>query len=986
MKLKSLYIENFGGLHQYELSFQDGITMIEEPNGFGKTTLAEFIRAMFYGFPKSSPRTLDKNLRKKYKPWQGGNYGGNLVFEEQGKDYQIERSFGASPKTDTLTIYEVKTGKKTTDYSDDIGLELFGLDSDSFARSTYLPQVHEEMNLSTDNIRAKLGNLVDDTNDINNFEQAMKALKENRKIYQHLTGNKGRCHDLSEDISKLQIEIDERTSLRTTLETKQTELFQQEQEKAKKQEELQEVKGLMNQINASELKKTITNQYQEKTTLVQNSKQALQEVEKQYPNGIPTRQELKDVEPLFDTMLSLDSKQSQTKVSEDDKQTVEEGKRIFKDYLPTSDDFKTQKKNAMDYVTTKTTLEQTKLSTSEEEQLQELQTFFANGSVDEMFFTARQEELNKRHDYEREIKQQHLSEEEKRTYQNLKVFFANGLPSQASMNDNLEKTRRIQRLNDQKVNLVSEQVEHIQTTPQANKQSNTPTICILAGVLLLVVGIVFFIMQSTAVGIIGLVVGLLGVMVGLHLKTQQAQANTTTSSTNEMSAETRNKIAQAQQQIDQLDQEVLSFVSRYITDNRSHVDKLHDIANKRQRFVELQEKEKTQANTIALLQHQIDEVSNNLNNQLSTFFHDIDTYDHALEVLKEKNTNFKQLKKKKVELEEARKEPKEKLDALHSNLTAFLFPFYGSVEAKDFSNYVDALERKCTAYITAKKNLDDCQTQQANIQAEKKQCEDKFASFMETYHLALDIRNRESFQRMMKQVEDYGNEQEQLVTLTNDAKAFYEENKDLLTKEVKPIEESLEDLQAKEQTLNDELETMQTTIANAKQEVKELESKVEELPTKEDELQQRKEERTECIHRRDILDQTMSFLEEAKESLSDQYLGSIKTQFLYYLEKLSGVSDEKVSMTTDFQVKVERLGESRDLAYFSMGQSDLVMLCMRFALVDAMFEDAKPFVILDDPFVNLDDENTTRALQLLEEIGKERQILYLVCNSARALA
>ena len=51
MKLVSLYIENFGGLSQYSLEFSEGVTVIAEPNGFGKTTLAEFIRAMFLRLP-----------------------------------------------------------------------------------------------------------------------------------------------------------------------------------------------------------------------------------------------------------------------------------------------------------------------------------------------------------------------------------------------------------------------------------------------------------------------------------------------------------------------------------------------------------------------------------------------------------------------------------------------------------------------------------------------------------------------------------------------------------------------------------------------------------------------------------------------------------------------------------------------------------------------------------------------------------------------
>ena len=75
MKLVSLYIENFGGLSRYALDFSGELTVLQEPNGFGKTTLAEFIRAMFYGFPRKT-KTLDKSKRQKYLPWNGGKLNG----------------------------------------------------------------------------------------------------------------------------------------------------------------------------------------------------------------------------------------------------------------------------------------------------------------------------------------------------------------------------------------------------------------------------------------------------------------------------------------------------------------------------------------------------------------------------------------------------------------------------------------------------------------------------------------------------------------------------------------------------------------------------------------------------------------------------------------------------------------------------------------------------------------------------------------------
>jgi uncharacterized protein YhaN len=57
---------------------------------------------------------------------------------------------------------------------------------------------------------------------------------------------------------------------------------------------------------------------------------------------------------------------------------------------------------------------------------------------------------------------------------------------------------------------------------------------------------------------------------------------------------------------------------------------------------------------------------------------------------------------------------------------------------------------------------------------------------------------------------------------------------------------------------------------------------------------------------------------------------------------------------------------------------------MRLALVDALYAGKEtPILILDDPFVNLDEKNMARALKLLRQKAEEGQILYLVCHSAR---
>ena len=93
MKLLKCHVDNFGKLSNYDYEFTGGLNTIQEPNGFGKSTLAAFIKAMFYGFTNDRKQSIIENERKKYSPWQGGSYGGYLEFEFEGINYRVKRTF-----------------------------------------------------------------------------------------------------------------------------------------------------------------------------------------------------------------------------------------------------------------------------------------------------------------------------------------------------------------------------------------------------------------------------------------------------------------------------------------------------------------------------------------------------------------------------------------------------------------------------------------------------------------------------------------------------------------------------------------------------------------------------------------------------------------------------------------------------------------------------------------------------------------------------
>ncbi|MBE6001301.1 MAG: hypothetical protein E7239_07930 [Sarcina sp.] len=202
MKLISCHIENFGRLHRLDCSFSDGLNMICRENGWGKSTFAAFLCAMLYGLPAARKKSPEENERHRYRPWQGGAYGGRLTFEAYGKRYEITRMFGSRESEDEFELRDLDTNIPCFDYSTGIGEELFCMDRDSFVRTVYTRQ-QDCVTAATDDINALIGNLTDTAGDMSCYEDAMKRLHEaaNRLSPKRQTGN---IHRREEEIKRLE--------------------------------------------------------------------------------------------------------------------------------------------------------------------------------------------------------------------------------------------------------------------------------------------------------------------------------------------------------------------------------------------------------------------------------------------------------------------------------------------------------------------------------------------------------------------------------------------------------------------------------------------------------------------------------------------------------------------------------------------------------------------------------------------------------------
>ena len=174
--IKRIYIKAFGKLKDFSMDFDKGANLILQDNGFGKTTICAFIKAMFYGFTYKVDG-IDRDS-KIYLPWDAqGSYGGTLEFVAGGKDYKIERYFTATAKGESVKLFDVSLNKEID--CDDIGETFLGLSSKAYESCFYIPQKDVELK-QDESVVSKLTNMV-------NSADSDKAIAELDNFVKHLS-------------------------------------------------------------------------------------------------------------------------------------------------------------------------------------------------------------------------------------------------------------------------------------------------------------------------------------------------------------------------------------------------------------------------------------------------------------------------------------------------------------------------------------------------------------------------------------------------------------------------------------------------------------------------------------------------------------------------------------------------------------------------------------------------------------------------------
>ena len=325
MKLLKCHIVGFGNWKNKSIDFQDGLTSVCEKNGFGKSSLASFIRAMFYGLERV---TKANNERKRALPFDGSPCGGSLDFEWQGNQYSIERSFiGKTPKDDTLICY--KNGIETKELGEIPGNVVFGLDLDSFNRTIFISPTDLEIS-SSETLNAKMSHFVEGSSDGCDFSSVKESLEELKKKYkpQKNAETKGLLAIEANKISDLEMQETNLSNMKAAMPAKYEKLQELDKNISINQEKTKKA------VSHNALIKSWENYDREKEKIEEKEKE-IQQLKEKYPLGMISLAEETSMKGLLEQYKLDGNSYANLKLSITEKDEYDNLKLRFEEDVPT---------------------------------------------------------------------------------------------------------------------------------------------------------------------------------------------------------------------------------------------------------------------------------------------------------------------------------------------------------------------------------------------------------------------------------------------------------------------------------------------------------------------------------------------------------------------------------------------------------------------------------------------------------------------------
>ncbi len=188
---------------------------------------------------------------------------------------------------------------------------------------------------------------------------------------------------------------------------------------------------------------------------------------------------------------------------------------------------------------------------------------------------------------------------------------------------------------------------------------------------------------------------------------------------------------------------------------------------------------------------------------------------------------------------------------------------------------------------------------------------------------------------------------------------------------------------AEPEEIEREIHTLRASIADGKRSFESACRTAETIPALEEEIASLREKENELKEKNDALADAIYYLTEADRSLKDKYAGPLLEAFRGYAAAVEALPGEGPRLDGEYRVLFRAGGEPRKEQFLSAGQREITDLCLRLAVTKVLFGDKLPLLILDDPFVHLDEKRLKKVFSVLRSLPADCQILYFCCHESR---
>lgn len=193
MYVESLQITSFGALSGFTLDLDDGINVVHGKNEAGKSTVAEFIRYVFYGFNSKADRERHQSFNSEVT-------AGSVILRDGEKRYRIERRTAGTK--DTCHVYDLDSGSPCFEGKAP-GEVFFGMPAGLFESSAFVGQTGGSR-IDGQSTSELLDNLLFAADEGVNVKKSLKRLDDVRVSLLHKNKKGGQIYELTSALTELE--------------------------------------------------------------------------------------------------------------------------------------------------------------------------------------------------------------------------------------------------------------------------------------------------------------------------------------------------------------------------------------------------------------------------------------------------------------------------------------------------------------------------------------------------------------------------------------------------------------------------------------------------------------------------------------------------------------------------------------------------------------------------------------------------------------